>query len=81
MIFNALAGTLALNGLRDLLVHQQALGEAPGVALVPPVDYNQAVDFGMVQLSTEPKGEPVAAVALDTFRLPRLDFLKLDVTG
>lgn len=83
MLFNALSGTVALNGLDNLMTYDVALGAQAGTAYVPPVDYAQTADFGMVQLSpvAVAQGSAVKVVTVDMLNLKRLDFLKLDVEG
>lgn len=81
MLFNALAGTIALNELDNLLVFNMALGADKGTAHLPKIDYGAKKDFGMVQLSQSKEGEMVAVITVDSLNLDRLDFFKLDVEG
>jgi len=88
-LFNALSGSLALNGLDNVFLHNYGLGEEPGLAQLPVVDYSVAQDFGMVALSDETtldedswmNDRVVNITSIDTMDLPRLDFIKLDVEG
>ncbi len=51
MIFNALAGTVALNDLDNLFVHNLGLSDQESWATMPKVDYGKPADFGMVSLT------------------------------
>lgn len=92
MIFNALAGSIALNDLENVILQNIGLSDKESYALLPIVNYNKPADFGMVSLldekditpnenDTEIKEREVKIIALDSLKLPRLDFLKLDVEG
>src|SRR4051794_34289232 len=60
IVFQTLAANVALNSLTNVFCQQRALGEAPGIARVPPMDYATANNFGGVELSgTAADGEPV----------------------
>jgi FkbM family methyltransferase len=88
-LFQALGGSLALNGYRHVYLHNCGLGEEPGIAQLPAVDYSIAQDFGTVSLSDKTTvdedgwmGDRVVDVtSIDAMDLPRLDFFKLDVEG
>lgn len=81
MLFYALAGSIALNDLENIVVHQKGLGNAIGTLRMPKVDYSQRADYGLVSLSDQAAGDLVDIVTLDSLNLDRLDFLKLDVEG
>lgn len=89
-LFNALSGSLALNDLDNVFLHNMGLGDgSQSTACLPPVDYSVAQDFGTVTLSVdyEVKEHPwmrtrsVDIDSVDSLMLPRLDFVKLDVEG
>jgi FkbM family methyltransferase len=88
-LFNALSGSLALNGLDNVFLHNCGLGKEPGIAQLPAVDYSVAQDFGTVSLSNETTVDEdgwmndrvVDITSIDAMDLPRLDFIKLDVEG
>jgi FkbM family methyltransferase len=88
-LFQALGGSLALNGYRHVYLHNCGLGSEPGIAQLPAVDYSVAQDFGTIQLSDETTVDEdgwmadrvVDVVSIDAMELPRLDFFKLDVEG
>jgi FkbM family methyltransferase len=88
-LFQALGGSLALNGYSHVYLHNCGLGAEPGIAQLPVVDYGTAQDFGTVQISDETTVEEdewmndrvVDVTSIDAMDLPRLDFFKLDVEG
>jgi len=88
-LFNALSGTLALNGLTNCYIHNCGLGEKIGKATLPNVDYSVAQDFGMVQITESDRSAEhlytryldIDVVTIDSMNLPSLDLLKLDVEG
>jgi FkbM family methyltransferase len=88
-LFQALGGSLALNGYRHVYLHNCGLGAEPGIAQLPAVDYSIAQDFGTVSLNDETTVEEdgwmadrvVDITSIDAMDLPRLDFFKLDVEG
>ena len=80
-LYRALSGSLALNDINFVDLFYAGLGQEPGVAMVPAVDYGKPQDFGMVQLSEDGEGTPVEIMTIDGLGLNRLDFIKLDVEG
>jgi FkbM family methyltransferase len=88
-LFQALGGSLAINGYRHVYLHNCGLGETPGIAELPAVDYGIVQDFGTVSLSNEPTVQEdrwmadrvVDITSIDAMALPGLDFFKLDVEG
>jgi FkbM family methyltransferase len=88
-LFQALGGSLAINGYRHVYLHNCGLGAEPGIAELPAVDYSIAQDFGTVSLSDKPtvaedgwmNDRVVDVTSIDAMLLPRLDFFKLDVEG
>lgn len=89
-LFNALSGSLALNGLDNVFLHNMGLGNGQQMqAYLPAVDYSQPSDFGTVSLSVDDpvdehhwmRTRSVDIDSIDNMMLPRLDFIKLDVEG
>ena len=88
-LFQAVGGSLALNGYQHVYLHNCGLGSMPGIAQLPAIDYSVAQDFGTVQLDSQATVEEdswmtdqrVDVVSIDSMALPRLDFFKLDVEG
>jgi FkbM family methyltransferase len=88
-LFQAVGGSLALNGYDHVFLHNCGLGSMPGIAELPAIDYSVAQDFGTVQLSNDATVEEdgwmndrvVDVTSIDAMDLPCLDFFKLDVEG
>ena len=88
-LFQALGGSLALNGYDHVYLHNCGLGAEPGIAQLPAVDYSVAQDFGTVSLTDETTVDEdgwmndrvVDITSIDAMALARLDFFKLDVEG
>ena len=88
-LFQALGGSLALNGYDHVYLHNCGLGAEPGIAQLPAVNYSEAQDFGTVALSDRitvkqagwMNDRVVDIASIDSMELPRLDFFKLDVEG
>jgi FkbM family methyltransferase len=88
-LFQALGGSLAINGYRHVYLHNCGIGAEPGIAQLPAVDYSIAQDFGTVSLSDVTtvaedgwmNDRVVDVTSIDAMTLPRLDFFKLDVEG
>lgn len=88
-LFQAVGGSLAINGYDHVYLHNCGLGEEPGIAQLPKIDYSVAQDFGTVALSDETtvkedgwmNDRVVDITSIDAMDLPRLDFFKLDVEG
>jgi len=88
-LFQALGGSLAINGYDHVFLHNVGLSTEPGVAQLPAVDYSVAQDFGTVSLSDTTTVDEdgwmndrvVDITSIDAMALPRLDFFKLDVEG
>jgi len=88
-LFQALGGSLAINGYRHVYLYNCGLGADYGQAELPAVDYSVAQDFGTVSLSDDTTidedawmaDRQVEITSIDNMSLPRLDFFKLDVEG
>jgi len=92
IIFNMLAGTMALNGLLNVHCHNTAIGAADGRIEVPGYDYYRAMNFGSVEFGRE-QGEALSQErdparvefvpmrSIDSLDFPRVDFIKLDIEG
>jgi FkbM family methyltransferase len=81
IVFQTLCANLALNSVVNVDARHLAVGDAPGTILVPFLDYSQENNYGGVGLGGYEHGEPVPVVTIDSFNLPRCDFLKVDVEG
>jgi FkbM family methyltransferase len=83
IVFQTMVANVALNSLTNVLCQQRALGEVQGMALVPPLNYAQANNFGGLGLegATWTTGEPVEIVRIDDFNLQACHLIKIDVEG
>ena len=87
-IAGRLRETAALNGLGNLFVHEQAVSNFDGQAVLTRCGEDEGFNEGMnfiVRDRAQPGAERVAAVRLDTIcaelGIARIDLLKLDVQG
>ena len=82
-VYQMLVGNVALNHLTHVDTMHGALGHERGTLQVPPVDYTAAGNFGAVSLSQSAGDgtEDVPVVTLDSLKLPKCDFIKIDVEG
>ena len=88
-LFQALGGSLAINGYHHVYLHNCGLGAEPGIAQLPAIDYGVSQDFGTVQLTDDctvaedgwMADRVVDITSIDAMDLPGLDFFKLDVEG
>ena len=83
MMYYALCGTVALNDLENLVVHNKALGSSQGTLGLGKLDYGQPQDFGLFSLVDQAaiQADRIEVVTIDSLALSRLDFLKIDVEG
>jgi FkbM family methyltransferase len=84
IVYQTLCGNVALNALDNVWAHNLAVSKLAGAISVPTIDYASAGNFGGVELGggvSGAAGEPVAVTTIDTFALPRCDFMKIDVEG
>lgn len=83
MLFYALCGSTTLNDLENLIIRNEALGDAIGTTTISKPNYSEPQDFGLFSLvdQTNTGTEQVPVVTIDSLSLPRLDFLKIDVEG
>lgn len=81
IVFQTLCANVALNSLTNVHCFQEAVGAAPGTAIVPPIDYRQENNFGGLALGIYTEGESVPVVTIDSRRLARCHFIKIDVEG
>jgi FkbM family methyltransferase len=81
----ALAGTVALNSLPNVITVHAALGKASGAITVPSLDLGQVQNVGGFSVQGHAAGLPVRQYTVDDLlrflRLPGLSLLKLDVEG
>ncbi len=94
-IFYALAGNVALNNCFNAVVRHAAVSSENGVMRVPNPDYLTASSFGSLELRQRSGNEfigqtidysvertvEIPKVALDDFKIPRVDLIKIDIEG
>lgn len=94
-VFYALAGNIALNNCFNASAHHAALGAQAGSITIPRPNYLKPASFGSLELRQSQRnefigqaidysaagGQAVKMIAVDDLKLPRLDFLKLDIEG
>ncbi len=83
MMAYALCGAVALNDLENVVVHNKALGAKDQSISINTPDYSRPQDFGAFQLGqhSDKPAEQIESTTVDSLKLPRLDFLKIDVEG
>lgn len=78
----ALCGNVALNNCFNAKVLLAAIGITQGKAWMPRIDYTVPRNFGGVEASlSNPTGQPVQMINIDSLAMDRLDLLKLDIEG
>jgi FkbM family methyltransferase len=94
ILFQMLAGSVALNSLTNVFCHHLALGEREGRLEIPQFDYSQPLNFGSIEFAAE-QGEPldqarrhdpaaleyVPLTTLDRFEFDRVHLMKIDAEG
>ena len=94
-LYYALAGNIALNNCFNARALHAAVAATDGTMRVPVPDYLSPASFGSLELRPRPQNEfigqkidysdaatqEIRTVALDSLKLPRADFLKIDVEG
>lgn len=82
-----LSGSIQLCSARNVRPIHRAFSREPGTVRVPLFDYGSAQNFGMFSPRDVPADAPpeliehVVSIPLDSWKLERLDFLKIDVEG
>ena len=94
-IFYALAGNVAINNCFNARVFWSAIGERVGKIRVPHINYFAPGSYGSLELKqsedNEDIGQPinydakstyeVDMVSIDSLKLPKVDFIKIDIEG
>ena len=81
LVFQLLAGNIAINGLTNVYCEHKALSDNFGTIKVPVLDNTKVHNWGGVSLEHTTQGEDVEVITLDSLNLQRCDFIKLDVEG
>lgn len=77
ILFQALCGNMALNGITNTHCAHFAAGENSDMLKVPFIDYFQPQDFAQIAPTRMGDGESVKQVCIDELRLQRCDFIKM----
>ncbi len=94
-IYYALAGNIAMNNCFNARAVWTAIGASDGTIRVPVPDYLKPSSFGSLEIRKTEKTEFIGQDvdysaaktvettmrAIDSFALPRLDFIKIDIEG
>ena len=94
IIFNMLAGSVALNSLTNVFCYHLALGDREGKLEIPQFDYSQPLNFGSIEFTAE-QGEPlnqprahdpqrleyVPMTTVDRFEFTHVHLMKIDAEG
>jgi FkbM family methyltransferase len=94
IIFNMLAGSVALNALSNLYCYNMAVGDREGSVEIPQFDYAKPLNFGSIEFGPEqrepldqPRGhrpellEKVPLTSLDRMGFDDVGLIKIDVEG
>jgi len=94
IIFNMLAGSVALNSLTNVFCHHMALGDREGKLEIPQFNYSRALNFGSIEFTAEQREpltqrrrhdprriEYVPLSTLDRFEFDYVHMIKIDVEG
>lgn len=94
IIFNMLAGSVALNGLLNVRCHNLAIGATDGWLEIPQFDYYRPMNFGSVEFGPEQRemltqerghdparAEFVSSRSIDSLDFPHVDLIKMDIEG
>ena len=94
IVFNLLAGTIALNSWTHVWAYWGALGASSGEIPIPSYNYSQGANFGGIELGcpssggdgvgqsrAEWNGETAPLRTLDSYNFQQADVIKIDVEG
>ncbi|MFZ0944010.1 MAG: FkbM family methyltransferase [Syntrophobacteraceae bacterium] len=94
IIFQMLAGNMALNSIENVFCFHLAVGDTNGHIPIPKIDYGSMASFGSLEFGRTtqsdagqnarlagPDVEMVQIVTIDSLGFQRVDFMKIDVEG
>jgi len=81
LLFQTMAGNMAINSMTNVYAYQKAVGEVPGYIKVPVLNYEQEVNWGALELGKWEQGEEVEQITVDSLSLDACHFIKIDVEG
>ncbi|MDR1840556.1 MAG: FkbM family methyltransferase [Holophagales bacterium] len=81
VLFQTLCANLALNNIINVRVEKQGLGNRVQTLHIPVLDYGSKTNFGGLSLDLVDDGIAVPIKRLDSFYVPKLALIKIDVEG
>jgi len=94
IVYNMLAGSIALNSFTNVHCYNVALGDHEGAIEIPQFDYSRPLNFGSIEFGPEQRErlgqertydptrlELVRLTTIDQFSWARVDLIKIDVEG
>jgi len=82
LVFNMLAGNIAINNLTNVYPHYMAISDQIGQISLPPIDYYTENNFGGYSLRhTRQSLESIQSTTIDSLGFGRIDLIKLDIEG
>ena len=81
LVYQALCGNIALNGLINVVSVNAAAGRASGRTMVPLFDPKQPLNWGGVRADAYEEGEETEVMTLDSLHFSRCKLVKIDVGG
>jgi FkbM family methyltransferase len=94
IIFNMLAGSVALNSLTNVVCNHMALGDREGWLEIPQFNHSKPLNFGSIEFTTEQREpltqrrghdprrvEYVPLSTIDRFEFEKVHLMKIDVEG
>ena len=94
LLFNMIAGSVALNSLTNVFCHHMALGDREGAVEIPQFDYAQPLNFGSIEFTADQRepltqlrghdprrAEFVTLTTIDRLALPQVHLMKIDAEG
>jgi FkbM family methyltransferase len=81
LVFQILAGNIAINGIFNVFCYQKAVGEASGNLLVPVLNSEEETNWGGLELGQWNEGEVVEVICIDDLQFHACHFMKVDVEG
>ena len=92
-IYYALSGNIAINNCFNVTAKNAALGSVIGKINIPKPNYNKPSSFGSLELKEKKNNEfigqaidyqntkQIDMLSIDSLKLKRIDFIKIDVEG
>ena len=81
LMFQILCGNMALNNLQNVYCYNKGAGDKNTTIKIVDKIYEEGANIGAFKLEEKPEGYEVDVVTLDSFNIPSVDFLKVDVEG